>query len=146
MADQKLRDGNRVISGTHGELWLDGEYVAEIIGFQAKLEFTKEDVPLAGMYGTATKYMGHKGNGSMRMHKVNSRLIRKLSAQIKRGVNPNFQALSSLADPAAYGAERVLIKDVNFNDLTLADWALGTKGEIEAPFTFTDWDDKDLIA
>ena len=33
----------RVISGTWGEVWLDGEYVGECYALQAKHAFTKED-------------------------------------------------------------------------------------------------------
>ncbi|WP_088832636.1 phage tail tube protein [Paenibacillus tyrfis] len=138
-------NGDRVISGTFGELWLDGDYVAEVLGVQAKVELIKQDVPLAGKKTTDQKVMGYKGNGTVRMHKVNSRMIRKMSADILRGVSPRMQLLSSLNDPGALGAERVLIKDASFNDLTLIDWELQKLGEIEAPFTFTDWELKDTI-
>lgn len=137
--------GERIVSGTFGEAWLDGEYLAEVKGFQAKLEFTKEDVQLAGKMGTDSKFMGYKGNGSLRLHKVNSRLIRKLSDKIKLGQLPRVTILTALADPAAFGSERVTVKDASFNDLTLADWETGVKGEIEAPFTFTDWTINDSI-
>lgn len=33
--------GSDGISGTFGELWLDGEYVAELEGFQAKIDFKR---------------------------------------------------------------------------------------------------------
>lgn len=135
----------RVMNGTHGEAWLDGEYVSEVIGLQAKVEFIKEDVPVVGGLADDSKFMGYKCTGSLRMHKVNSRMKKKIGALIKQGINPRLQILSSLADPAAYGAERVLIKDANFNDLTLADWEAKVKGQVEAPFTFTDWEDKDLV-
>jgi hypothetical protein len=138
-------NGEKVISGTFGEVWLDGEYVAEAMALEARVEFTKEDVPLAGKFTSDSKFMGYKGTGTMRMHKANSRMITKISSMIKTGVNPRFQILSSLADPAAAGAERILIKDASFNDLTLINWELQQKGSIEAPFTFTDWENKDLI-
>jgi hypothetical protein len=140
-----MNSHERVMNGTFGEIWLDGEYVAEVKGFQAKVGFVKEDVEMAGKLGTGSKFMGYKGTGSLRMHKVNSRMQRKLSGLVKQGINPRFQILSSINDPAAYGAERVLIKDANFDDLTLADWEVKRNGEIEAPFTFTDWEDKDLV-
>ena len=38
----------RVISGTWGEVWLDGEYVGECYALQAKHAFTKEDVQQCG--------------------------------------------------------------------------------------------------
>lgn len=137
--------GERIINGTFGELWLDGDKVAECYGLNARVELQKEDVSICGKLGTDTKLMGFKGTGTVRLHKVNSRMIMKLSDQIKQGINPRFRLLSVLKDPAALGAERVLIKDAAFDDLTLADWEAAQKGTVEAPFTFTDWDPIDKI-
>lgn len=140
-----MDSAERIISGTFGELWLDGDKVSEAFGLEAKVELEKEDVSVCGKLGTDTKMLGYQGTGSIKLHKVNSRLGIKVSNQIKKGINPRFQLLSALNDPAAYGAERVLIKDVAFDDLTLAGWEAKTKGEVESPFTFTDWDYLDSI-
>lgn len=138
-------NAERVINGTHGELWLDGDKVSEAKGLSAKVEMQKEEIPVCGKMGTDTKLMGYKGTGSVKLYKVNSRMTIKLSDSIKKGINPRLQILSTLKDPAAFGAERILIKDAAFDDLTLADWEAAVKGEIEAPFTFTDWDPVDTI-
>lgn len=138
-------DANRVINGTFGEVWLDGDKVSECFGLEAKVEIDKEEISICGKLGTDTKMMGYKGTGSLKLHKVNSRMMIKLSDQVKAGVNPRLQILSVLKDPAAYGAERVLIKDACFDDLILANWEAKAKGEIECPFTFTDWELLDLI-
>lgn len=136
---------DRVINGTFGELWLDGDKVSECYGLEAKVELNKEEVDVCGKLGTDTKMMGYKGTGSVKLHKVNSRMMIKLSEQIKNGINPRLQILSALKDPAAYGAERILIKDAAFDDLTLAGWEVKQKGTIECPFTFTDWELLDII-
>lgn len=136
---------SRIMRGTFGELWLDGDKVSECYGLDARVEISKEDVDVCGKLGTDTIMMGYKGTGSVKLHKVNSRMMIKLSEQIKSGINPRFQILSALKDPAAYGSERVLIKDAAFDDLTLAGWEAKKKGTIEAPFTFTDWSDLDTI-
>lgn len=137
--------GERVINGTFGEVWLDGDKVAEAYGLTAEVEIDKEDVPICGKMGTDTKMMGYKGTGTIKVYKVNSRLIIKLSEQLKQGINPRFQILSALKDPAAFGAERILIKDAAFDKLTLANWEAKQKGEVESPFTFTDWEPIDVI-
>ena len=49
-----------------------------------------------------------------------------------------YVALGSYPD--SYGAERVALYDVSFDDLTLADWEAAKLGQIEAPFTFEDFD------
>jgi hypothetical protein len=137
--------GERVITGTFGEVWLNGDKVSECFGLEAKIEMEKEEIAIAGKLSTDTKFMGFKGTGSLKMHKVNSRMAKLLSENIKKGINPRFQILSVLNDPASYGAERIRIKDASFDDLTLAGWEVKQKGEIEAPFTFTDWEYLDLI-
>lgn len=137
--------GERVMNGTFGEIWLGGEYVAEVKGLQAKISVEKEDIPVAGKYATDSKFMGYKGTGSLRMYKTSSRMISMLSQSIKDGTIPRFQIISQLKDPSAAGAERIIIKDASFDDLTLIDWELRKNGELECPFTFTDWETTDLV-
>ncbi len=136
----------RIMNGTFGEVWFDGDLVSECYGLEARVEIEKEEIAVCGKLGTDTKMMGYKGTGSTKMHKTNSRMMIKLSDKIKRGENPRLQILSALKDPAAFGAERVLIKDTCFDDLTLANWEAKAKGEVECPFTFTDWELLDTIA
>lgn len=140
-----MNSGERVMNGTFGEVWLDGEKVSECFGLDARVDFDKEEVAICGKMGTDTKLMGYKGTGTVKMHKTNSRMLQKISSDVKRGINPRLQILSALKDPAAYGAERVLIKDAAFDDLTLANWEAKQKGTVECPFTFTDWDNIDTV-
>lgn len=42
--------------------------------------------------------------------------------------------------PDSFGAERIALYNVSFNDLTLMDWTRAATGEITAPFTFTRYD------
>ncbi len=92
-----------------------------------------------------SKFVGYKGTGSLKMRKINSRMASKISDSLKTGVNPAVEILSELADPAATGAERVLLKGVQFDDLTMANWEVKKPGEVEVPFTFTDWEFYDLV-
>lgn len=69
----------------------------------------------------------------------------KMSDNLKAGKDTRVKLISLLDDPDTYGAERVVIYDASFDDLTLADWELAAKGQIECPFTFTRWDYLDLI-
>jgi Phage tail tube protein len=136
----------RAISGTHGEIWIDGEKFAEAYGLQAKADFIKEKVPMCGVpSGQGQKYMGWEGKGTLRITKVNSRLTRKVAEQVKRGVLEPMTIVSKLADPAAFGAERVVLTGCTFDDLTLADWESGKIVQEEKPFTFTDFDFIDYI-
>ena len=138
-------DERKIINGTHGTVFFDGEEVAEIKAFQAKLEFQKEEVKVAGKMETGTKYMGYSGKGSLQLHKVNSRMIKAIGESIKQGKEPRFTLIGKLSDPDADGVERIALNDVSFDDLTLFDFEVGALGQTECPFTFTDWNVLDLI-
>ena len=138
-------DERKIINGTHGTVFLDGEEVAEVKSFQAKLEFQKEEVKIAGKMATGTKYMGYSGKGSLALHKVNSRMIKAIGEQIKEGKEPRFTIIGKLADPDSDGVERIAINNVSFDDLTLFDFEVCALGQTESPFTFTNYDCLDLI-
>ena len=133
-------DTRKVINGTHGSLWINDQEVSEVKSFQVKAEFQKEEVKIAGQMATDTKYMGYSIKGSLALHKVNSRMIKFISDSIKAGKEPRFTLIGKLADPDSNGTERIVVKNVSFDDLTLMDWTVGEISSSEHPFTATDWD------
>ena len=128
------------INGTWGSLWINDREVGEVKSFQVKVEFQKEEVKIAGQMATDTKYMGYSVKGSLSLHKVNSRMIHFISDSIKAGKEPRFTLIGKLADPDADGVERIVVKNVSFDDLTLMDWEVGSIGQSEHPFTATAWE------
>ena len=140
-----MYDSKRAINGTYGEVCLEGELVREATGLKADMALEFIDVPMCGDLAKHQKVSGMSGNGSITMTKVNSRMAIKLSDMLKKGKTPTFTIISKLADPDAYGAERVVLKNCQFSTLTLADWTSGQVGSITQNFTFTDWDYLDII-
>ena len=128
------------INGTWGTLWINDKEIGEVKSFQVKVEFQKEEVKVVGQMATDTKYMGYSGKGSLSLHKVNSRMIKKIANMIKQGKEPRFTVIGKLADPDADGVERIVVKNVSFDDLTLMDWEVGAIGQSEHPFTATAWE------
>jgi hypothetical protein len=141
---KKLK-ANRVMCGTLGEVWLDGDYVSECYGLQAKVSFNKEDVNICGQMAVDKKVTSISCTGSLRLHKVNSRMALAIGNKIKKGEDVRFTIISKLDDPDAYGAERIVLRNVSFDDLTLADWEVAKNGTVEAPFTFTDYELLDSV-
>lgn len=135
-----------IISGTWGELWLNDELVAEAFKFNAKVGLNKEDVPMCGKMWTDQKVKNVKGTGSMGLYKIYSRMARLVADDLRQGRDPRFTAISKIADPDGLGTERVVVKDISFDDLTLADWEAGVFGKTEHPFTFGDYEYLDRIA
>lgn len=138
-------DEKRAINGTFGSVWLEGDLVREATGLKADIALEFMDVPMCGSLAKHQKISGISGNGSITMTKVNSRMAIKLSDMLKAGRTPVFTIISKLADPDAYGAERVVLKNCQFSTLTLADWADKQIGSITQNFTFTEWDYLDMI-
>ena len=141
-----MDSAKRVISGTWGEVWLDGDKVSECYGLQAKVSFNKEDIALCGQMASDKKVTSIECTGSLRMHKVTSRMALAIGENIRNGKDVRFTIVSKLKDPDAYGAERVVLSNVSFDDLTLADWEAKSVGKVECPFTFTDYEFLDEIA
>lgn len=140
-----MDSAKRVISGTWGEVWLDGDKVSECYGLQAKVSFNKEDIALCGQMASDKKVTSIECTGSLRMHKVTSRMALAIGENIRNGKDVRFTIVSKLKDPDAYGAERVVLSNVSFDDLTLADWEAKSMGKVECPFTFTDYEFLDEI-
>ena len=140
-----MDSAKRVISGTWGEVWLDGDKVSECYGLQAKVSFNKEDIALCGQMASDKKVTSIECTGSLRMHKVTSRMALAIGENIRNGKDVRFTIVSKLKDPDAYGAERVVLSNVSFDDLTLADWEAKSVGKVECPFTLTDYEFLDEI-
>ncbi|RJE48691.1 MULTISPECIES: phage tail tube protein [unclassified Dehalobacter] len=136
---------DRIMNGTHGEIWLDDEKVAECSGLQAKINLMKSDVQICGRMAKGYKVTGWEGKGSLKLHKVSSRMINKIAQDIKNGKGTTCTIVSKLADPDAYGSERIVLKNVMFDEVSLADWEAGKNGEETIPFTFSDFDLLDVI-
>lgn len=134
-----------VINGTYGEAWIDGDYVAEITALDAKVTLTKSDINMCRQLAKKSKVTGLEGKGTLKLNKVTSRMAIKISDNIRQGKQTVCTIISKLADPDALGAERVAIKDVTFDELTLASWEAKKNGEESIPFTFSDWEFLDLI-
>ncbi|NNG67344.1 phage tail tube protein [Caldanaerobacter subterraneus] len=135
----------QVINGTFGEVWINGEYVAEVTGLEAKVTLEKSEVNIVGKLSKGYKVTGYEGKGTLKLNKVTSRFIKLMNDNMKQGKQTVCTIVSKLADPNALGAERIVIKDATFDELTLANWEARKLTEESVPFTFTDWDVLDTI-
>ena len=139
----KTMDVRNIVDGSTGEAWVDGEKWAEIKKCNAKVEIKKDEVPIPGTNRTGHKSGSWTGKGSMTVHHVSSRVLKKLAVGVRNGENPVMTIYSKVSN--AKGAERVILRYVTFDDLTLIDWTTGEMTERELPFTFEDYDITDTI-
>ena len=129
-----------VRSGTFGELWLDGEQVSECFGCQIKVNKTKEDVSRCRTLIAGKKMTGVAITGTVRIYNATSRLIKLEAEALKQGKDLRHTIISNLDDPDNSSNQRIAVKGVSFDDLTLADWQAAQLGQIEAPFTAEDYE------
>lgn len=141
---RSIDSAKRVISGTYGEVWVDGEKIAECTACQAKVAKNKQTVNLCGQFMDDTKVTSGSGTGSLTLYKVDSGFIQR-QRELQNGVDVRCTIISKLRDPDSFGAERVALYNVSFDDLTLADWQAATMGTVTAPFTFSRYELLDTI-
>lgn len=139
-----IDSAKRTINGTYGEAWCDGDKVAECTGCQAKVSKNKTKINLCGQFMEDTKSTGGSGAGSLTLYHVDSGFADKQDG-LQDGVDRRFTIISKLRDPDSYGAERVALYNVSFDELTLADWKAATVGELTVPFTFSRYEFLDKI-
>lgn len=135
MGSKTIR-GNRVLTGSYAEIWINGILCAECEKIEAKITVNREDVKLGA--DIDSKMTGLKGEGSMTIHKVYTRFEDVRKAYM-RGEDVRSEIMAKLADPDAIGkqAERYSIQNVWFNELPLINWERGAMVKEEVSFGFT---------
>lgn len=127
---------SRVISGTFLEVWVDGVAVAGLSAFQAKWTKQKTEINLCGQMAVDTKTTSIKGTGSVEFWKIYSSFNDDME-RISQGIDVRHTIVGKLADPDAFGAERLAFYNSSWDEHTLMDASAGNPGKVNMPFTFT---------
>lgn len=132
-------DETRVINGTFGEVFLDGQPLTSFNACEIKDDYDWTELKLSGDRRTKHKLVSVSGSGSISGYKVTSELQKALLENPTR----QFQLISKLADPEAYGHERIRISKLKFTANPLAGWKVGDVIEEEWPFVYDE--EPDLV-
>lgn len=135
---------SQVMSGTQGEVWIDGQYMAEVTGFKAEIKLLKEEVNQVKRMFKQYKVVGCEGTGNVKLNHVSSFFIQLMADNIKNARQTVCTIVVKLDDPDAVGAERISITDATFDKLTLMDWEAKKFTSDDYDFTFTDFDILDV--
>jgi hypothetical protein len=133
-------EAKRVMYGSQGEAWIDGDYMAEVESVKASVSYTKVEVKMVKHLGKDFKIVGWEGKGTVKLHKVDSYFIKKYADAIRNGQQMPVTIISKVSDPDAVGEERVALKNVLFDGIDLANWEVGKIGEESLNFTFSDFE------
>ena len=130
----------QVFNGTWGQVWYDGEYLAELISCKAEVGYKKTAVTQVRKLADGQKITGLEPKGELKLHHVNDSVMKKELAAVKAGKTPTHTIISNIDDPDAVGAERVTYFNCVLDKMILADFEAGKTGERSYAFTFDDWD------
>ena len=133
-------EAKKVMYGSQGEAWTDGDYMAQVEGLKASITYDKIEVKMVKHMGKDYKIVGWSGKGTLKLHKVDSYFIRKYAEAIKNGQQMPITIISKVSDPDAVGEERVALKNVLFDGIDLANWEVGKIGEESYSFTFSSFE------
>ena len=133
-------NAQQVMSGTQGEIWIDGKYMAEVTAFNAEVKLVKEEVNQVKTMFQQYKITGCEGTGNVKMNHVSSYFINLMADNIRNARQTVVTIRVKLDDPDAVGREEVIIRDATFDKLTLMDWEAKKLTEDDYDFTFTDFE------
>ena len=126
---------NKVIRGTFGRVWVNGELMANVKSFEAKMTIDYEDLDINGDFAQKKRYMGYAIAGTMTLHKFDSAILKLYHSAVISGELPEVKIVASLSDPQSDGVERVALHDVYFDEITLNKFENRIVLEEEVPFT-----------
>lgn len=134
----------RVMSGTHGSVFWDGDIVFEVSSAESSIKTDREDITFAGDMWKDSKLMALGGEFTLKVRKVYSR-AKALAEAFSQGKDPRSELVYKLDDPDAFGAERVALHNCWFNDLSLINFENGKTAEDEFSGGFTSFDYLDSV-
>jgi len=131
--------GYRRINGSWGQLWWNGDLIAELESFEAKITAEREDVSQSGSLDVDSKLLALKGEGTFKIDHVYSRGVNRLLADWTAGKDVRGQLVGKIADPDIKNgqSERVVINNVWFTELMLMQFEKKQKLSREFPFGYT---------
>lgn len=130
-------DPSRAIDGTFGSVLREGNWLTNFNEMKAEVDIQKAELKIAGDRWVHHKVIGLKGTGSITGFKVTSDLI-ALNAPIASNSSGSVKTelVSKLADPEAFGTERIRFMNVMFDKIQLANWKAGEVVNEDWAFTF----------
>jgi hypothetical protein len=130
---------NKVLSGTEGTLWINGEEIEEVNKVEIKIEGTFDDIELAGVYATMGRFMGWKGTGTITLFKMHSRAFNAIGDAFKTGKFPDIEIIAAVTNRQTGESERIALHGVQFTE---SDFNFETKKSSQEaiPFRFIDYD------
>ena len=131
---------NRILSGSNGNVWVNGKLMAQVKSIEAKITGNFEDVNLVGDYATYNAYTGWAGEGTITMQKIDSTVLNLVADAFRKGVMPDIKIITKLTDKSTGKSERTAISNIVITEFYLAKFENKALIEEEIPFKFSDYE------
>jgi hypothetical protein len=137
---------NRILTGSTGNVWMNGKLVATIKSIELKVTGNFEEVNFCGDFATYNRYTGWTGEGTMTWAKCDSTAVNLLADAYKTGVMPDVKIITKLTDKATGQSERAAVSDIVFTEFILAKFEAKAPIDEELPLKFSNYDVLEKIA
>ncbi|QOT13735.1 phage tail tube protein (plasmid) [Paenibacillus sp. JNUCC32] len=140
-------DAKRVISGNFGKVYdVDGMWLTNVTSIEANIEIGMEEVRRSGTRWLGNKTTTLKGSGSIGGYMVTSEWTERMN-QVTDDVSSPFvtELIAELDDPESFGAYRVRLKNVTFDNIPVINFEVGSLVEQEYTFVFSGYEVIDAI-
>jgi hypothetical protein len=122
-------DPDKTILGTYGEVYINGELFANFNHLEATDDENLISFNVVGKRRTQHKSGPVEGTGTISGLKVTSKIL-------QMPVGTRFEIISKLADPEAYGYERIRFRSCKFKNRQWANWTAGEQVQEEVQFVY----------
>lgn len=133
-------DKNLYLTGTNGDVWINGKLLANLKKIEMKVTGEFEEVKICGDYGTKNVYVGWSGEGSCTLQKVDSEVLSLMGQAYASGIMPEIKIVTKLTNKSTKKTERTAISQVDFTEFPLANFESHGLIEEEIPFKFAEYE------
>jgi len=139
-------DANRVLTGSSGNVWINGKLLSQIKNIELKVTGNFEDVNFCGDNSTYPVFTGYTGEGSITMQKIDSTVLSLIGDAYLTGIMPDIKIITKLTDKATGKSERVAVSNVVITEFMLAKFEAKALLEEEMPLKFSNYEILEKIA
>lgn len=136
---------NKMLTGNSGNVWLNGQLLAQLKSVELKVTGNFEDINFCGDSSTHSKYTGWSGEGTITMYKIDSTVIKLIGQAYKTGIMPDIKIITKLTDENTGKSERVAVSGITITEFILAKFEAKTNVEEELPLKFSKYEILDTI-
>ena len=136
---------NRILTGSGGNVWLQGKLLSQVRAIELKVTGDFEDINFCGDTATHSKYNGWTGEGTLTMYKIDSTVLKLIADAYLTGDMPDIKIVTKLTDKSTGKSERVAISGITITEFTLVQFEAKANVEEELPLKFSKYEILDTI-